>query len=83
MYRLSSRVRLHGDDAAAHGWHIVSDTSWAGYREMPLDIMAGYSVMGHEAIAQMQGTGPSHCFLPIGVGGLAAGIVALCPYPAS
>jgi diaminopropionate ammonia-lyase len=64
------------DDAAAHGWHIVSDTSWAGYREMPLDIMAGYSVMGRETIAQMQGDGPSHCFLPIGVGGMAAGIVA-------
>lgn len=64
------------DDAAAHGWHIVSDTSWAGYREMPLDIMAGYSVMGRETIAQMQGAGPSHCFLPIGVGGMAAGIVA-------
>ena len=50
------------DDAAAHGWHIVSDTSWAGYREMPLDIMAGYSVMGREAIAQMQGAWPKPLF---------------------
>ena len=32
--------------------------------------------MGRETIAQMQGDGPSHCFLPIGVGGMAAGIVA-------
>ena len=63
-------------DAEAHGRYIVSDTSWPGYREMPLDIMAGYSVMGRETLDQMQGLKPTHCFLPIGVGGMAAGIVA-------
>ncbi|MEN8934673.1 MAG: succinylglutamate desuccinylase/aspartoacylase family protein, partial [Planktotalea arctica] len=60
--RCTIGIDLHS--AAVHGWHIVSDTSWAGYREMPLNIMAGYSVIGREAIAQMQGAGPSHCFLP-------------------
>jgi diaminopropionate ammonia-lyase len=63
-------------DAEANGRYIVSDTSWPGYREMPLDIMAGYSVMGRETLDQMQGVKPTHCFLPIGVGGMAAGIVA-------
>ncbi len=30
------------EDAAAHGWQIVSDTSWPGYTEVPLTVMAGY-----------------------------------------
>jgi len=63
-------------DAESNKWHIVSDTSWTGYREIPCDIMAGYSVMGREAVDQLGTTRPTHCFLPIGVGGLAAGIVA-------
>jgi diaminopropionate ammonia-lyase len=63
-------------DAEANNWHIVSDTSWTGYREIPCDIMAGYSVMGREVVDQLGSAQPTHCFLPIGVGGLAAGIVA-------
>ena len=63
-------------DAEANDWHIVSDTSWTGYREIPCDIMAGYSVMGREALDQLGSVRPTHCFLPIGVGGMAAGIVA-------
>ncbi len=63
-------------DAEANNWHIVSDTSWTGYREIPCDIMAGYSVMGREALDQLGSAQPTHCFLPIGVGGMAAGIVA-------
>ena len=62
-------------DAAAHGWQIVSDTSWAGYHEVPLMVMAGYTVMSREILAQLGGA-PSHAMLPVGVGGLAAGIVA-------
>jgi diaminopropionate ammonia-lyase len=64
------------NDAARHGRVIVSDTSWPGYRDIPLDIMAGYSVMGREILDQLGDVRPSHCFLPIGVGGLAAGVVA-------
>ena len=63
-------------DAEANDWHIVSDTSWTGYRKIPCDIMAGYSVMGREALDQLGSVRPTHCFLPIGVGGMAAGIVA-------
>ena len=63
------------EDAAAHGWQIVSDTSWEGYHEVPLTVMAGYTVMSAEILAQL-GAAPSHAMLPVGVGGLAAGIVA-------
>ena len=64
------------DDAAQHGRFIVSDTSWPDYHAVPLDIMAGYTVMGRETLDQLGAQRPSHCFLPIGVGGLAAGVVA-------
>ena len=63
-------------DAKAHGWHIVSDTSWTGYRNIPLLIMAGYTLMGQEVIKQLGANKLTHCFLPVGVGGLAGGIVA-------
>ena len=63
-------------DAAANGWHLVSDTSWAGYHELPIQIMAGYTVMGAETISQMGDDRPTHALLPVGVGGLAAGVIA-------
>ena len=62
--------------AELNNWHIVSDTSWSGYREIPMQIMAGYSVMSKEIMDQMGSAKPTHIFLPIGVGGLAAGVVA-------
>ncbi|MDG2475187.1 MAG: diaminopropionate ammonia-lyase [Paracoccaceae bacterium] len=64
------------DQAKLNNWLIVSDTSWAGYRKIPMEIMAGYSVMSKEILDQMGSSKPSHTFLPIGVGGLAAGVVA-------
>ncbi|HCD79152.1 MAG TPA: diaminopropionate ammonia-lyase, partial [Alphaproteobacteria bacterium] len=63
-------------DAAANGWHLVSDTSWEGYHDLPIRIMAGYTVMGAEAIEQMGADRPTHALLPVGVGGLAAGVIA-------
>ena len=63
-------------DAAAHGWQIVSDTSWPGYAYVPLMIMAGYTLMGREVVDQLGGTVPSHAMLPVGVGGLASGVIA-------
>ena len=62
--------------AELNNWYIVSDTSWSGYREIPMQIMAGYSVMSKEIMDQMGSAKPTHIFLPIGVGGLAAGVVA-------
>jgi len=64
------------EDAAAHGWQIVSDTSWDGYVDVPRLIMAGYTVMAREVLDQLGGDVPSHAMLPVGVGGLAAGMIA-------
>ena len=64
------------EDAAAHGWQIVSDTSWEGYHDVPRTVMAGYTVMASEALQQLDGKPPTHAFLPVGVGGLAAAVVA-------
>ena len=63
-------------DAAEHCWHMISDTSWDGYRDIPLLIMAGYTLIGREVINQLGVETLTHCFLPVGVGGLASGIVA-------
>lgn len=78
-------VRVDGDydasvdqariDADENGWFVVSDTSWEGYTQPPIDVMAGYGVMTSEIFEQMD-TAPTHVFLQCGCGGLAAGVVA-------
>jgi diaminopropionate ammonia-lyase len=70
-------VRQVAADAAASGWHVVSDTSYDGYMDIPRQVMQGYALMMDEALAQMSYTLPSHVFAQGGVGGLAA---ALCSY---
>jgi diaminopropionate ammonia-lyase len=79
-------IRVDGDydatvaqtraDAEKHGWLIVSDTSWPGYTQPPLDVMAGYGVMARELVQSYE-TLPTHVFLQGGVGGLAAAITAV------
>ncbi len=79
-------IRVDGDydatvaqtriDAEKHGWLIVSDTSWPGYTQPPLDVMSGYGVMARE-IVQSYAVPPTHVFLQGGVGGLAAAITAV------
>ncbi|MEP3778192.1 MAG: diaminopropionate ammonia-lyase [Shimia thalassica] len=79
-------IRVDGDydatvartrvDAQENGWLIVSDTSWPGYIQPPLDVMAGYGVMARE-ITQTLDTPPTHVFLQGGVGGLAAAVTAV------
>lgn len=63
-------------DADARGWHVVSDTSWQGYTQPPIDVMAGYGVMASEIIQSLM-RAPTHVFLQGGVGGLAAAVAAL------
>jgi len=58
-----------------HDWQIVSDTSWEGYETVPLEIMAGYSVMAAEIVEQLDGAIPSHFFIPAGCGGLAGAML--------
>jgi len=69
-------VRQAATDAAGQGWHVVSDTSYDDYVEVPRDVMQGYCLMVEEAIEQA-GIPPTHVFVQAGVGGLAA---AVCAY---
>ena len=62
--------------ARENSWELVSDTSWAGYEDVPLDIMSGYGVLMREALEQMGSVKPTHLFLPAGCGGLAAGLIS-------
>jgi diaminopropionate ammonia-lyase len=70
-------VRQAAGDAAAEGWHVVSDTSYEGYTDIPRDVMQGYAVMVDEALTQLpDGVSPTHVFVQGGVGGLAAAVCA-------
>jgi diaminopropionate ammonia-lyase len=69
-------VRQAAADAAREGWHVVSDTSYDDYVEVPRDVMQGYCLMVEEALSQSPET-PTHVFVQAGVGGLAA---AVCAY---
>lgn len=71
-------VRAAAATAKANGWTVVSDTSYPGYRDIPLDVMHGYGVMAAEIVRQLPaGEVPTHVFLQAGVGALAA---AICAY---
>ncbi len=71
-------VRRCDEDARRLGRFVVSDTSYAGYMEIPRDVMQGYTVMVAEALEQLPpGERPTHVFVQAGVGGLAA---AVCAY---
>ena len=73
-------VRLAAVEAKVHGWHVVSDTSWAGYDAVPAWIMAGYTTLFREALAQLGDAFPTVAMLQAGVGGLAlAGVATLAP----
>ena len=64
-------------DAQAHDWQVVSDTSYAGYTEVPRDVMSGYTVMVDESIRALPAERPpTHVFVQGGVGGLAAAVCA-------
>jgi len=70
-------VRHAAATAAASGWTVVSDTSYPGYRDIPLDVMHGYGVMAAEITQQMPGGAPpTHVFAQAGVGALAAAVCA-------
>ena len=70
-------VRQAAADAAANGWTVVSDTSYAGYRDIPRDVMHGYTVMVAEALRQWPDAAPpTHVFIQGGVGALAAAVAA-------
>lgn len=63
------------EQAAVHGWHIISDTSWLGYERVPTNIMQGYSLVADEAAAALDRS-PTHIFLQGGVGSFAGAVAA-------
>ena len=75
-------VRLAQRYAGEHGAIVVQDTSWEGYKDVPLHIMQGYTTIGAELVEQLKAYGgvkPTHVFLQAGVGAMAgamAGFVA-------
>jgi len=70
-------VRLCRRIARENGWHVVQDTAWEGYTDIPLWIMQGYLTMCAEAADQMarQDIRPTHVFVQAGVGALAGAVV--------
>ena len=63
--------------AKENHWHLIQDTSWAGYEEIPAQIMLGYSTLAYEALWQMEYQRPTHIFLQAGVGSMAGAIAAV------
>ena len=68
-------VHAAAADAQLHDWHVVSDTSWPGYMDIPRDVMAGYTVMTAEVMEQWPLEElPTHVFIQGGCGGLAGAV---------
>jgi diaminopropionate ammonia-lyase len=67
-------------DSERYGWNIISDTSWAGYQEIPRMIMTGYTSLLDEAEEQWAPELPPDIVLvQAGVGGLACAVLSwLC-----
>ena len=71
-------VRQVNQDAHKHGWHVISDTSWEGYEDIPKWVMQGYTTMFSEAQEQFAAQGmikPTHIVMQAGVGALAAATI--------
>ena len=70
-------VRLARRTAEENGWHLIQDTAWQGYTDIPLWIMQGYLTMCAETVEQLrsQNAVPSHVFIQAGVGTLAGAVV--------
>ena len=72
-------VRLCWRAARENGWHVIQDTSWEGYVDIPRWIMQGYMTLCAEAVSQMIQKGiqrPTHVFIQAGVGAFAGAMVS-------
>ena len=59
-----------------NNWQIVQDVAWQDYKLVPKLTMAGYSVMMKEISEQINNQRISHVILQVGVGGMAAAMIA-------
>ncbi|MCU1429648.1 MAG: Pyridoxal-5-phosphate-dependent enzyme beta subunit [Actinomycetia bacterium] len=55
---------------------VVSDTSWPGYTDVPANVIAGYDTIFAEVDDQLAGSQPDIVVVQMGVGALAAAVVA-------
>ena len=74
-------VRHAAAEAEKNGWIVVSDTTYDGYRDIPVDVMHGYGVLAREVVTQVaqpakDAPPPTHVIVQAGVGGLAAAVCA-------
>lgn len=53
---------------------VISDTSWEGYRDVPADVIDGYSTIFDEFGDQVDSP-PTHLFIQMGVGALGAAAI--------
>ncbi len=78
---------LNYDDAVAYtaeraeqnGWVLLQDTAWAGYEDLPMSIMKGYTTIIAEILEQLNGQDLhqfTHVILQAGVGSFAAAMAA-------
>jgi len=71
-------VRLCWRRAQENGWHVIQDTAWEGYTDIPRWIMQGYTTMCAEAMRQVSQEGihrPTHVFIQAGVGAFTGAMV--------
>jgi diaminopropionate ammonia-lyase len=65
------------DAAQRNNWTLIQDTSFVGYEEHCRRIMHGYTLLSEEARQQFPPAQiPTHVFVQVGCGGLAAAVVA-------
>lgn len=70
-------VKYASKQSEAYGWHLIQDTAWEGYEQIPLWIIQGYLTMASEAVDQIreEEVTPTHVFLQAGVGAMAGGVL--------
>ena len=71
-------VRIMRRRRRAHGWTIVSDTSWEGYERIPRLIMLGYTRMMDEAIRSLSGMRIGRRVRPGRRRGIACAVASSC-----
>lgn len=63
-------------EASKHNWAVVQDISTPDDLLCHQRIMEGYTLMADEIFNQLEGEPPSHVFLQVGCGGMAAAIMS-------
>lgn len=70
-------VKYAKEQSEKNGWHLIQDTAWDGYEQIPAWIIQGYLTMALEMTEQLEEENqvPTHVFLQAGVGAMAGGVL--------